>query len=159
MQGHIERRPAELQDLSAKECVLLSKRAELLCVERLSALAANLAPHNEKLSRAVASMATDEQSHLERVAVLDAEVPWPALLCLDEPGLRLLLATHLPTLQAGCTARDREGVFNFVRTLEEESARLYRSLALHCADMQLKVFFAQVAIDEEQHAEHFLTTA
>ena len=150
-----DRRAIDLSQLSAKECVLLSKRAESLCVERLTALAANLAPSDAPLSRSIAEVAEEEQLHLERIAALDEQVPWPALLRLDEPGFRLLLATHLPSLHAGCASLDTDAIQHFIVALEQESASLYRALSSHAADARLKSFFAQTAADEERHRDRF----
>ena len=118
MHSSADRHPIDLDELSPKEWLLLSTRAELLCVGRLSALANTLASSNETLSVALAGMADDERTHLQHIRAFDEEVPWPALLKVDEGALAILLATHLPTLCRGPSASDVSAVKAFVRGVD-----------------------------------------
>jgi hypothetical protein len=147
-----DRHPIDLDQLSPKEWLLLSTRAELLCVGRLSALATELEGSDEALSTALAGMADDERAHLQSVRAFDDEIPWPALLKVDEGGLAVLLATHLPTLCRGPSSRDASAVKAFVQVVEAESTSFYRMLAARARTPELQTFFEQMAQAEEAHA-------
>lgn len=147
------RRPIDLEVLSPKEWLILSTRAELLCVDRLSTLANRLASSDETLSAALQSMAEDERGHLEQLQGFDADVPWPALLKVDERALAALLASHLPTLCSGPTSDDPNSVREFVKTVEAESIGFYRVLAARAPTAELSAFFERMARAEEAHAD------
>ncbi len=147
------RRPIDLEVLSPKEWLLLSTRAELLCVDRLSTLANRLAASDESLSAALATMADDERGHLAALRGFDADVPWPALLMVDERALAALLAAHLPTLCSGPSSDDPGSVRAFVKSVEAESIGFYRVLAARAKTPELAAFFERMARAEEAHAD------
>jgi hypothetical protein len=146
-------RPIDLEILSPKEWLLLSTRAELLCVDRLSTLANRLASSDETLSAALQAMADDERGHLDEIHGFDADVPWPALIKVDERALAALLAAHLPTLCTGPRSDDPNSVRQFVKTVEAESIGFYRVLAARAPTPELAAFFERMARAEEAHAD------
>jgi rubrerythrin len=147
-----ERHSPDLASLSPKEWLLLSTRAEMLCVERLSSLASRLASNDEALAETLAKMADDERAHLDALSRFDADVPWPQLLKVNERALALLLAVHLPTLCRGPHSEDSDSVKTFVEHVERESIDFYRVLAARAETPELAAFFERMARAEEAHA-------
>jgi rubrerythrin len=141
----------DLRDLSAKEWLLLSARAEELCVERLGELANRVT--DPELADTLREMASEEDDHSAAIASVDAEVDWPEVWHIDEPAIHQILATHFPTLVGGCGRNEQEAIGEFVTQVELESVRFYDLLADCAGQMSLRRFFRRMATCERQHAK------
>ncbi len=142
-----------LNELSLKERLLLARRAELRCAERLLDLSVRIDPPDSELARRLREMVAEEESHASELSRFDARVPWPLVWRLDERSIDRMLADGLPALVAepGPDTAAADCVRNVVGAIEDESVRFYRGLAAVSADEDSRRLFTSLAEREEAH--------
>jgi rubrerythrin len=152
---NLQSKGPQLNALSLKECLLLTMRIERRCADQLELLAARVI--DSGLRTRLTRMIIDEQDHLRILAELDEEIPWPALLRINERLLNQLGTQHVPALAAEFDkVVGEEAALDFVRELEEQSAQLYQCLAERTEDSVAKAAFLRIANAEQVHLAHFL---
>lgn len=140
-----------LRELGLKEWLLLCGRAEETCVDRFRAAAERVA--DKDLKRILGDLVHEEEDHLEEIRRWDERTRWPIVCHVDEPAIDRLLRHHFPALFEGPAGGDREAIVRFAKSVEEESARFYRTLAVLASDPASERFFRKIARREERHLQ------
>lgn len=138
-----------LKGLWLKEWLLLCERAEQACAERFRGLAER-AP-NKRVGEILRSLAEEEEEHLREIRRLDEKTPWPIVCHVDGPAIDKLVRLHFPSLGLAPEKADRASVLRFARSVEQESSRFYRTLAVLAPDEASEKFFRGIAEREEDH--------
>ena len=143
----------KLDHLSLKEHLLLARRAELRCAERLLELSSRIDPPDADLSRRLRGMVLEEESHDAELSRFDAAVPWPLVWRLDERAIGVLLEGYLPTLcrNDGTESEGPDEVRRKVSAIEDESVWFYRTLEKGAQDEGAKALFRGLAEREAAH--------
>ena len=144
----------QLQDLSFKESLRVSDRAERLWRDRLAQIHRSVAPGDRDLATALAELRHDEELHGEALQRMDDNTPMPAVWHLDQRGTETLLAAHFPALMSPARPKPtRTNVLAVVDAVESECIRFYRSLAACRASKKERDFFNGMADLEENHCD------
>ncbi|HLF92555.1 MAG TPA: hypothetical protein VJB14_03785 [Planctomycetota bacterium] len=142
-----------LESLSLKHRVGLCRRAATAAARRLRTLAQRVHPGDEPLRRLFEDLARDEERHLAEMGRFDAGIDSPALGGIQEEDLDRIVGRFIPSLSitSGGTFVDREVGTYLAECLQEESARLYRTLAEQAQDEESRAFFLHSKEAEESN--------
>lgn len=146
-----------LKGLGLKEWLILCERAEEACAERFRSLAERTS--SKEVGKLLGSLAEDEEEHLREIRRLDERTPWPIVCHVDERAIDGLVRSHFPSLEQVPAEADRASVVRFARSVERESSRFYRTLAVLAPDDASERFFRGIAEREEDHHRSLLEIA
>lgn len=140
-----------LESLSLKHRVALCRRAATAAAGRLRALAGRVQPGDAPLRRLFENLARNEESRLEEMNRFDARIEVLAPEGFQEEDLDQLVGRFIPSLAITSDSRyvDREVGTYLAECLQEESARLYSTLAAQAPDEESRAFFLQSKEAEE----------
>lgn len=140
-----------LDTLSLKHRVNLCRRAARATASRLRVLAERVDPGDEPLRRLFESLAQNEDRHLEEMGRFDSRIDSPPSGGVEEEDLDRILGRFIPSLSITSSGRfvDREVGTYLAECLQEESARMYRTLADQAPDEESRAFFLHSQEAEE----------
>lgn len=140
-----------LEALSLKHRVALCRRAATAAASRLRTLAERVQPGDEPLRRLFETLACREESHLAEMGSFDARIDSPPKEGIQEEDLDQLVGRFIPSLsvKSGGAYVDREVGTYLAECLQEESARLYGTLAAQASDDESREFFLHSMEAEE----------
>ena len=140
-----------LESLSLKHRVALCRRAATAAARRLRTLAGRVQPGDEPLRRFFENLARNEENRLAEMGTFDARIDSPLKEGVQEEDLDQLVGRFIPSLSisSGEGFLDRESGTYLAECLQEESARLYSTLASQAPDEESRTFFLQSKEAEE----------
>jgi pyruvate-ferredoxin/flavodoxin oxidoreductase len=146
-----------IADLSVKELLLLSRRAEGECARCFTRLAGRVRPPDERLQRLFQEHAAEERAHDDALAQWDLRAEMPLVWRLTENDIDRLLGEHLPALrkEEPEASVDRQAALETVRAVEEEAMCFYRTLSRQARDPESREFFLSMAHREASHLQTF----
>jgi rubrerythrin len=145
----------EIAQLTLKEAVLLSLRAEQECARVFRALGGSVEPADDPVAQIMLRLAAEEERQVRALQVFDADVPWPAVWRLDEPAIARLLREYFPTLfqHAPSSPLSPSVARQRAEQVEREEERFYEALASSTPEESARQFFRQLAADEHATLE------
>jgi len=140
-----------LESLSLKHRVALCRRVATAAAGRLRMLAGRVGPKDEPLRRLFENLAHHEESRLAEMGRFDAGIDSPSSEGIQEEDLDRLVGRFIPSLSItpGGGFVDREVGTYLAECLQEETARLYSTLASQASDDESRAFFLQSKEAEE----------
>lgn len=145
----------DLRQLSVKESVLISLRAEGKCVAALEGLAERLSPPDAMMTKRLRELAEHEREHERTLSEFDESLDWPREWHLSESAIRRILREKLPTLFGTESVQNEsaERALETARRIEQESGRFYQELADTTQDESSAALFKDLAARELAHLE------
>ena len=145
----------DLRQLSVKESVLISLRAEGRCVAALESLAQRLEPADPAMTQRLRELAENERSHQRTLSEYDETVDWPREWHLSESAISRILREKLPALFSTDLVLNAspERALETARQIEQESGQFYLELAHTTHDEGSRALFKDLADRELAHLE------
>lgn len=139
-----------LSDLSIKEWIFLSRRAEHEASTRFRDLADKIdEPARTFLKRLVEAHALD----LDLIDRFDERIAMPPMLQLNRPAVDSIVKTHLPALFAQGEIATPDGALKFAEELERQLVRFFREISPYTTELVSQRFFEEMAGRTQHHLE------
>jgi rubrerythrin len=136
-----------LEDLSLKELLLLSRQAEEMCLRRFDQIHQGSDPTDLPLHDLLRELSAEGQNHARAVDEYHARLEYPEIVSLRPTDAERLVLWRLPSIvrKFGEGLLDRDLALFFAESLEEEATRFYHALSEHAPDGESRSFFTNMA--------------
>ena len=143
----------QLEDLTLKECLLVSTRVRHDAARFFHTLATSLEPADPESTELLEHLAVDEASFEERLEQLDRQLPWSTVLHLDKRAIRTILHRHLPVLYRWVAVRraSPEIALKLAREIQREIADFHQQLARALNDEATRALLESFCEKERSH--------
>lgn len=141
----------DLESLTLRHRVELCRRAATAAASRLRTLAERVHPDDDPLRRLLESLAVHQELHLVEMGRFEERMEPVSRGEVQVEDLDRIVLSFIPSLTITSSARfvDREVGTYLAECLQEESARLYRTLAEQAQDKESRDFFLHSKEAEE----------